>query len=221
MIPLDSGIIKKSCTENQHKLTIFHTYIEINKRKEVYQMNKREVLTQLFQEFCEDIDVFTVFDDYVKTDLQLSETDDSPIIESNYSDGYSSIDRTDNPGAYTLESLLRSQSSEEDYSGTITELLLSLMLNRELTPYEKGLADDMSAMCNYAADQDRELNRLICSIRADDNWNDYFLLPAQVCLFLIKGKQDEIADFWQEVKEIMNESLKIAGIVSMHTGIEH
>ncbi len=181
-------------------------------------MNKQDVLKNLYNLFDVDIEDRMQMDPQLENDVIMAGKTNTPVFRSLFDDGYSGIDRTKNPGAYALEVLLRVYAFEEDYSTDITELLLSLMLNRDLNLAEKEIANDVTALCNYAQDsKDQDLKDIIRGVLSKTRWDEYYLLPPQVCLFLLRGDEKDIKGFWEDLADCMCDAINIVNIIQKHS----
>ena len=181
-------------------------------------MNKQDVLKKLYNLFDVDLEDRMQMDPQLETDVIMAGKSDTPVFRSLFDDGYSGIDRTENPGAYALEVLLRVYAFPEDYTADITELLLALMLNHDLTSEEQEVAHDVTALCNYAQDsKDQDLKDIIKGVLSETRWDDYYLLPPQVCLFLLRGDEKDIKEFWADLADCMCEAINVVDIIQKNS----
>ena len=151
-------------------------------------------------------------------DVTLMQHESNPrsIFRFLNNDMYSALDIDEAvPGARILyEFFIDEYEYEESFDDNNTSILLSLVLNRNLSSKEHELVADVDLLCNYAYKYgDQYLERHMRSEIAENSWHRNMLIPVQICLFCLFASREEQNRYWNQIEDDLNVEINIANAI--------
>lgn len=173
-------------------------------------MSKEAIINSLYRYFEIEIDK----DESLERDLKLTKSDNRPVFHFLNNDMYSAIDIDMKvPGGCCVAEFLEMNNYFESYESEPTSLLLSLVLNRDLTEDEREIVEEAVTLSNYGIDNSPGVDEVICRIRAENTYDHYLLHPVQLCLFFIYGSEEMKQRFWKKIRAELQAEIKVINVI--------
>ena len=180
-------------------------------------MEKLDVMKELFDLIGLPLVQETKWDDLLAADAERMERDNSPLFQELVKGDYKYLVADDGgAGFYALRTFC-DFGGWSGYKAKETELLVSLVLGRQLTVQEKTAAEESTDICNYMLYNDEGYVRyLIEDTYADDEWTDDCMIPVRLALFFLYATEDELLLFWTKFDTIISPVRKVVETAQKH-----
>ncbi|MBR1852568.1 MAG: hypothetical protein IJ794_05400 [Lachnospiraceae bacterium] len=180
-------------------------------------MEKLDVMKELFDLMGLPLEEEAELDEYFAADVKEMEYDRTPLFTEPAIGNFKSlIADEDAPGIYVLRAFCEFGGFSA-YKTRETEILLSLILGRELTAQEKHVAKESTEICEYILfNDDGCVRSLVESTYADDEWAEDCMIPVRLALFFLYAGLDALVSFWKEFYLVTTQVRRVARIVERH-----